>query len=119
VRECEDVVLYFTNYLGYLAREVISRHELEELIDRGIDPDELAGEIASRIDENMTIFRRIFEGATGTRMEEILRQSLYALMEVEGFTLLDIPKFLDRNDSTFRDQVVKDLKNEDGIHFFI
>ena len=50
IKECGEVVLFYANYLGYIARECISRDELEELIDDGITPEELSSEIASRID---------------------------------------------------------------------
>ena len=41
VQECGEVVLFFANHFGYIARECISRDELEELIDSGISPEEL------------------------------------------------------------------------------
>ena len=37
--------------LGFIARESISRDELEKLIDDGIAPDDLAKEIQRRIDD--------------------------------------------------------------------
>ncbi len=33
--ECEDVIRYFANYHGYVARSVVSRDELEDMINEG------------------------------------------------------------------------------------
>jgi len=211
VEACGEVVLFFANHLGYIARSLISREELSDLIDAGVTAPELASEIAERIeatdgltlgyhafgdsridvkltaehrqrhlyivgksgsgktnllrtmifqdleegsgvgviapesemlteeilpyipehrindviyfdpadrrcpvsfnplaldsgedldtkvDENLTIFSRVI-GASGPRMEEILRQALYALVGRPGTTLLDIERLLDRSD---------------------
>lgn len=45
VRECGDVVLFFANHLGYLARDRVSREDLADWIDSGITSDELAGRL--------------------------------------------------------------------------
>jgi hypothetical protein len=47
---CREVVLGYANHLGYIARECMSREEIEQKIDSGIDPQELASEIQARID---------------------------------------------------------------------
>ena len=235
IRECGEVVEYFANHLGYLARQCISRKELGELIDSGISPEDLSGVIGDRIeqkqgiilgyqpfkndqeegidvkltqhfrdrhvyvigktgsgktnllrnmilqdlgigngigviapeqemiteeiipfipeeriddviyfnpadkasqvtfnplqldeeedidlkvDENLTIFKQVVHQGTGPRMEEILRQALYALVEREGTTLLDMDRLLDRNDPTFRNQIIRESQDENTIHFF-
>lgn len=51
VEECGDVVMFYANNFGYIARQCISRDELEILIDDGVSPEELSEEIADRIDE--------------------------------------------------------------------
>jgi type IV secretory system conjugative DNA transfer VirD4/TraG family protein len=51
VEECGEVVLFFANHLGYIARSVISREEIGQMIDTGITASDLAAEIARRIDE--------------------------------------------------------------------
>lgn len=48
---CREVVLSYANHLGYIAREVITRAELDRLIESGIAPQTLADEIETRIDE--------------------------------------------------------------------
>lgn len=230
VEACGEVVLFFANHLGYIARSTISRQELAELIDAGITAPELASEIARRIeqteglilgyhplgeaqievklaeehrqrhlyivgksgsgktnllrnlifqdlaegaglgvvapeaemlteellpyipdhrledviyfdpadsqcpvsfnplaldpgedldtkvDENLTIFQRVV-GATGPRMEEILRQALYTLTGRPGATLLDIERLLDRSDSGFRNEVIRSA-DEAVAHFW-
>jgi hypothetical protein len=56
------------------------------------------------VDDNVTIFKRIM-GDTGPRMDEILRQTFYALLERSGSTLLDIERLLVRNDASFRQRL--------------
>ena len=48
VRECGEVVLFFANNLGYVARQAIDRDELNELIEGGISPDRLSDLLAQR-----------------------------------------------------------------------
>src|ERR1700722_5222665 len=48
---CGQVVLDFANHVGYIARQVISKDELESLIDKGISPSDLGTEISRRIEE--------------------------------------------------------------------
>lgn len=231
VEQCGEVVMFFANHLGYIARQCISKDELEVLIDRGITAPELSGEICSRIDaqeglvlgyqpfsdwrmdvkltqefrdrhlyvvgksgsgktnllrtliyqdlmagngigviapesemieeeilpyipdhriddviyfnpadsehpicfnplhldegedidlkvdEFMTIFKRLFH-ETGPRMDEILRQSLYALLEREGTTLMDMEKLLDRNDPVFRNEIIRESQDQGTVRFF-
>ena len=42
---CGEVVTGFATHFGYIARECISKAELEEKIHNGISPDELRDEI--------------------------------------------------------------------------
>ena len=229
---CSEVVLFFHNNLGYIAKECIGRGELEALIEGGIHPEQLASKIGQRIaekeglvlgyhplggssievkltqpfrerhiyiigksgsgktnlirtllfqdlergegigviapesemivdeilpyipehriddviyfnpadterpvcfnplhldegedidlraDETFVILQRLIDTGAGTRMNQILRQTLYALLERENTTLLDIEPLLDRNDSTFRDEVIRESKGPDVVHFF-
>ncbi len=48
VRECGDVVLFYANNLGYLARQAASRDELDELIEGGVSPGRLSDLLAER-----------------------------------------------------------------------
>jgi len=228
---CREVVMQYLEAAGYIAREVISRAELEKLIDSGIHPDNLAREIQRRIDaapgvmlghmqppnghialklpdslrdrhmyiigksgsgktnlirlmslqdiheghgigmlapeqellteeilpyipddriddvvyfnpansqnpiplnplhldadsdidlcvdDTMTIFKRLM-GDTQPRMEEILRQSLYALMERQGSTLLDVEKLLSRTDDKLRSEIIHKTQDEQTRYFF-
>src|SRR5206468_12449063 len=71
--------------------------------------------------ETMAIFQRIFsEDASGgaPRMETILRQALYTLMQVPGSTLLDLERLLDRQHDQFRQWVLKRLPDEEARHFW-
>jgi len=226
---CRDVVLGFATHLGYIARECITREELEKLIDDGISPDDLRREIHARIneapgillgvhkyhsnqiklpysvrdrhayiigrtgsgktntlrqwimqdiengcgvgviapeaemltdeilpyipddriddvvyvnpadteypipfnpfqldegenidlraDDTVTIFKRLM-GETGARMDEILRQTCYALLERPESTLLDIERLLSRTDDSFRREIINTTSDEDTAYFF-
>jgi hypothetical protein len=46
---CREVVLEAINHLGFIAREAMSREELEQKIDNGITPDELRWELHERM----------------------------------------------------------------------
>jgi hypothetical protein len=45
VRECGEVVRFFANHVGYVARDRVSREELSSWIDSGVSADELANRI--------------------------------------------------------------------------
>ncbi len=47
--ECEDVIRYFANCHGYIARSVVSKRELEEMIAEGATAPELSDLISERI----------------------------------------------------------------------
>jgi hypothetical protein len=229
---CREVVLQYAQALGFIAREVISRDELEKLIDSGIYPDNLRWEIQKRIDrhpgmmlghmpqargkgipvklphtlrdrhmyiigrsgsgktnlirlmalqditlgngigmlapeqellteeilpyipedrvddvvyfnpadrqnpiplnplfldeeadidlcvdDNLTVFKRLM-GETHPRMDEILRQSLYALLERPNSTLLDVEKLLSRTDDVLRKEIIQKTQDEQTRYFF-
>jgi hypothetical protein len=228
---CREVVLQYAEALGFIAREAITRNELEKLIDSGIQPDNLAGEIQKRIDakpgvmlghlqppndrvsvklpdslrdrhmyiigrsgygktnlirlmalqdiqdghgigmlapeqellteeilpfipqdrvddvvyfnpansqnpiplnplyldadsdidlcvdDNLTVFKRLL-GETQPRMEELLRQSLYALIERPNSTLLDIERLLSRTDEVLRQEIIRQTSDEQTRYFF-
>lgn len=55
------------------------------------------------------VFKKMWSDAWGVRMEHILRNALYALLEQKHATLSDIPRlFLDR---TFRKQIASTVQN--------
>ena len=55
---CREVVLEMINQLGFIAREAMSREELEEKIDSGITPDELRRELYTRMQADTGNFSR-------------------------------------------------------------
>jgi hypothetical protein len=69
------------------------------------------------VDDNLTIFQRLM-GESQARMDEILRQSLYALMERPNSTLLDIEKLLSRTDDTLRQEIIRTTSDEQTRYFF-
>lgn len=70
--------------------------------------------------ELMSVFERLCqEGSVGApRMETILRQALYTLLPVEGTTLLDLERLLDRQDDSYRRWAVGQTADEDARHFW-
>jgi hypothetical protein len=74
-------------------------------------------DIDLKVDDNLTIFKRLM-GETQARMDEILRQTLYALLARPGSTLLDVEKLLDRADDTFRQEIIETSDDEQTRHFF-
>ena len=74
-------------------------------------------DIDLKVDDNLTIFKRLM-GETQARMDEILRQTLYALMAREGSTLIDVEKLLSRSDDTFRQEIIRTSEDEQTRYFF-
>ncbi len=81
-----------------------------------LDPGE---DLDLKVDETLTVLQRSLGELPGSRMAEILRQVLYALIERPGSTLLDVEALLDRGDPAFRYQVIREIKDERTIHFFL
>ena len=74
-------------------------------------------DIDLKVDDNLTIFKRLM-GETQARMDEILRQALYALMARADSTLIDVEKLLSRTDDTFRHEVIRTSEDEQTRYFF-
>ena len=72
-------------------------------------------DIDLRVDDNVTIFKRLM-GDTGPRMDEILRQTNYALLERSGSTLLDIERLLVRSDASFRQEIINTTSASPTAH---
>jgi hypothetical protein len=77
-----------------------------------------AGNIDLCVDDNLTIFKRLMGDDTSPRMDEIWRQTCYALLERKGSTLLDVEKLLIRSDSTFREEIIQTTTDEQTRYFF-
>lgn len=80
-------------------------------IDEGEDID-------LQVDETFAILQRVVGEGGGPRMDEILRHSLYALIEKPNTTLLDFEPLLDRQDSSFRNAIVQTTADEQTRRFF-
>jgi len=63
-----------------------------------------------KFDNIYSIFVRLLTDTT-SRMQEILRHVLYALIEASETTLLDVAKLLDNKNPLFRLQVINNLQN--------
>ena len=57
----------------------------------------------------MSVFHRLFADSWGPRLEHILRNSIYALLEFPGSTLLGIPRLL--YDDNYRKKVVEEVED--------
>jgi len=80
-----------------------------------LGPDEDPGLKANEI---MTIFKRIIGGESTPRIGQILYQLFYALIMAPKTTLLDVRKFLNRDDPDFREQVISQIQDEECIEFW-
>lgn len=58
-----------------------------------------------------TLLMRVVAGDTSPRVQQILRNVVYALIEIDGATLLDVPRLLDREDTTYRRDVILRVKD--------
>lgn len=73
-----------------------------------------------KVDETTTVLRQLIgRHGSGPRMEEILRQTLYALTPYPGSTLLDFSRFLSRTDDGFRREVLSEVRDEQAEAFFV
>src|SRR5437879_5802238 len=65
----------------------------------------------------ISVFKKIWAESWGPRMEYILRNTLLALLDLRGSTLLDIPKLLD--DPAFRRHVLLYVRNDQVRRFWL
>lgn len=64
----------------------------------------------------LEVFKKMWSDAWGVRMEHILRNALYALLEQRDATLSDIPRLF--RDATYRKRISASLKNEPVRNFW-
>ena len=82
-----------------------------------LDPGE---DLDLKADETLTIFKRMFNDVhAGPRMETILRQMLYTLMQIPNTTLLDAEKLLDPQNSSYRQWAVEQISDPTAEHFWL
>ena len=65
----------------------------------------------------ISVFKKIWAEFWGPRMEYVLRNTLLALLEFPGSTLLDVPRMLD--DATFRSHVLAVVQNTQVRRFWL
>jgi hypothetical protein len=63
-------------------------------------------DIEEKVEDFVTIFKRAV-GDTGFRMDQILSETLHALVRYKGSTLDDIERFLSRTNPAFRNEVLR------------
>lgn len=74
-------------------------------------------EIDRRVADLVGVFRDAFD-ATGARMLPLLRNSLYALVERDEATLLDLYRLLSPSDASLRQEVISETSNPAVSRFF-
>ena len=84
----------------------VSFNPLEQI--KGIPPEEQAGELVG-------VFKKIWWDSWGARMEDILRNSLIALVE-NNLTLVELPLLL--TDDLIRKRILKKVKNPHCLRCF-
>ena len=62
------------------------------------------------VSEVIEVFRRLYSNSWGDKVENLMRQSLYLILERKGSTLADIPKVL--VDQTFREECRRYTNNQ-------
>lgn len=65
----------------------------------------------------ISVFKKIWADFWGPRMEHILRNAIFTLLEQPGSTLLDIPLIL--TDKTFRDRAIEKVSNRIVRNFWL
>ncbi len=95
---------------AYRQKDVIYFNPVDMDFPIGLNMLESKGEpdflIASSL---MTVLKRIWEGTWSSRMEYILNNTILALLETPGSTLLGVVKLL--TDKPFRDIIIKNCDN--------
>lgn len=79
------------------------------------DPGE---DVDRKVEEVFTSITRVMEGGGSARINQILRQAIYALVELPDTTLLDLPRLLDRDNPGYRKQVISRLEDEQTKRFW-
>lgn len=99
--------------------DVIYVNPIDDTRQVGFNP--LSKESGETIDRQVSNLMAIFKDTldvTGARMKPLLRNSLYALIEREGTTLLDLYELLDPDGSRLRQEVIAETENPTVARFF-
>jgi type IV secretory pathway TraG/TraD family ATPase VirD4 len=95
-----------------LGREVIYLNATDPAQSYGYNPlrHVRADRIPLAASGLLEVFKKMWSDAWGVRMEHILRNALYALLEQKDATLSDIPRLF--RDHAYRKRIAASLKNE-------
>ena len=74
-------------------------------------------DIDRKVEAVFTSLTRLMESGSA-RINQILRQTIYALVELPNTTLLDVPRLLDRDNPSYRRQVVNQLEDKQTKQFW-
>jgi hypothetical protein len=75
-------------------------------------------DIDRKVEAVFTSITRLMKGGSSARINQILRQAIYALVERPDTTLLDIPKLLDRGNPHYRKQIIANLDDPQTKRFW-
>ena len=65
-----------------------------------------------------SVFWKIWQNEWGPWLQKIIQHTLYAFIENPGFSLADVPLFLDPNNRDFRDYITSNIKYNDPVAKF-
>ncbi|WP_342619806.1 type IV secretion system DNA-binding domain-containing protein [Rhodoferax sp. GW822-FHT02A01] len=93
-------------------KDVVYLDATDENVPYGYNPLKAVGEkyVTLAVSGLLEVFKKRFADTWGVRMEHILRNALYALLDTGGGTLPDVLQLI--TDKDFRSDLVKRIKNE-------
>ena len=65
-----------------------------------------------------SVFWKIWQNEWGVWLQKIIQHTLYAFIENPGFSLADVPLFLDQNNRDFRAYITSNIKYNDRVAEF-
>lgn len=102
---------------NFLREKVILIDPMDKNFVAGFNPLEITQGISSadQASELVLAFKKIWEDSWGSRMEDLLRNSLIALIE-NNLTLAELPKFL--TDAEFRNRAMEKVEHPVCLAYF-
>lgn len=113
-----DLAVRVLAYAQSVGREVIYLDAADPTAPIGYNPLKPIAEayIPLAVSGLMEVFKKRFADAWGVRMEHVLRNCLYAILDTGGGALSDILRML--SDSGYREAIAKRVKNETVREFW-
>lgn len=114
-----DLALRVLAYAKVCGRDVIYLDASDPAAPVGYNPLKPIAEahIPLAVSGLMEVFKKRFADAWGVRMDHVLRNALYAILDTDGGTLSDILRML--SDADYRKAISKRIKNETVRDFWV